>query len=69
MLIPTFNTTRSIASLGSVTVDHLGWILRNDHILTQRTEAVRSATDPRPAQAQAPRRQLRRGIQTPTTQR
>ena len=46
MLIPTFNTTRSIASLGSVTEDQLGWILRNDHILTQRTQAVRAATDP-----------------------
>ena len=45
-MIPTFNTTRSIAPLGSVTEDQLGWILRNDHILTQRTEAVRSATDP-----------------------
>ena len=46
MLIPTFNSTRSIAPLGSVTEDQLRWILRNDHILTQRTQAVRSATDP-----------------------
>ena len=45
-MIPTFNTTRSIAPLGSVTEDQLGWILRNDHILTQRTEAVRAAADP-----------------------
>ena len=45
-MIPTFNSTRSTAPLGSVTVGELESILRNDHILTQRTEAVRSATDP-----------------------
>ena len=46
MLIPAFNSTRSTAPLGSVTVGELESILRNDPILTQRTEAVRSTTDP-----------------------
>ena len=45
-MIPTFNSTRSTAPLGSVTVGELESILRNDPILTQRTEAVRSTTDP-----------------------
>ena len=45
-VLPTFNSTRSTAPLGSVTVGELESILRNDPILAQRTEAVRSTTDP-----------------------
>ena len=68
-MIPTFNTTRSIAPLGSVTEDQLGWILRNDHILTQRTEAVRSATDPGRLKLRLPGVSLGGVFKTPTTQR
>ena len=46
MMIPTFNSTRSITPLGSVTENQLQWIFHSDPILRQRTEAVRSATDP-----------------------
>ena len=46
MMIPTFNSTRSITPLGSVTENQLQWILSHDPIVTQRTAAVRAATDP-----------------------
>ena len=46
MKIPTFNSLRDTTPIHNIGAGQLDWILRNDPILAQRTQAVRSATDP-----------------------
>ena len=45
-VLPTFNSTRDTTPVHNLGTEQLAWALAHDPILRQRTEAVRSATDP-----------------------
>ena len=46
MQIPAFNSLRDTTPIHNIGAGQLDWILRNDPILAQRTQAVRAAADP-----------------------
>ena len=54
MKTPIFNNTRSTEPRHNVDSGALAWILRHDHILHQRTQAVRNAADPGPLKLRLP---------------
>lgn len=54
MKAPIFNSTRSTTPAQNVDSGALAWILANDPVLQQRTQAVRSAVDPGPLKLQLP---------------
>ena len=54
MKTPIFNSTRSTTPAQNVDTGALAWILAHDPILYQRTQAVRTATDPGPLKLQLP---------------
>ena len=54
MKTPIFNSTRSTTPAQNVDSGALAWILKNDPVLYQRTQAVRTADDPGPLKLQLP---------------
>ena len=53
-VLPTFNSTRATVPVHNLGTEQLAWALAHDPILRQRTEAVRSATDPAAAKLRLP---------------
>ena len=54
-VVPAFNSTRATVPVHNLGTGQLAWALAHDPILRQRTEAVRSATDPAQLKHTAPR--------------
>ena len=54
MKAPIFNSTRSTTPAQNVDSGALAWILKNDPVLYQRTQAVRTADDPGPPKLKLP---------------
>ena len=63
MKIPIFNSTRATIPLQALEIPQLGWVLQHDTVLTQRTQAVRSAVDPAPLKLRLPGVSLGGGFQ------